>query len=74
MRTKQINPEKLRRSTNMKKSTTYMQRFLIIFIVIAYVLPSLCFQIKSLAHILNTKQTVTTKESKEKGNNSYGYT
>ncbi|MCB2310442.1 beta-lactamase family protein [Clostridium tagluense] len=50
----------------MKKSTTYMQRFLIIFIVIAYVLPSLCFQIKSLAHILSTDQTVKTKESKEK--------
>lgn len=66
MHTKQINPEKLRRSTTLKKSITYMQRFLIIIIIIAYVLPFLCFQIKCLAHILSTKQTVTTTESKEK--------
>ena len=55
MHTKQINPEKLRRSTTMKKSITYMQRLLIIFILIAYVLPFLCFQIKCLAHILSTQ-------------------
>ncbi|MFT5872967.1 MAG: CubicO group peptidase (beta-lactamase class C family) [Clostridium sp.] len=54
----------------MKKSITYMQRFLIIFVLIAYILPSLCFQIKCLTHIVSTTQTVTTKESKQKNSMS----
>ena len=50
----------------MKKPITYMQRFLIVFVLVAYIFPSLCSLIVNLPHILNTQQTVTAKDNKEK--------
>lgn len=50
----------------MKKFINCMQKLLIIFVLVAYIFPILFFPIISLPHILNTEQTVTAKNSKEK--------
>ncbi len=50
----------------MKKLITYMQKFLIIFVLVAYIFPVLCFPLFNLSSILNTQETVTAKNNNEK--------
>lgn len=50
----------------MKKVIAYTQRFLIIFVLIAYIFPYFYSSAAVIYHVFNTTQTVSAKESKEK--------
>lgn len=50
----------------MKKVIAYTQRFLIIFILIAYIFPYFYSSADVIYHVFNTTQTVSAKETKEK--------
>jgi CubicO group peptidase (beta-lactamase class C family) len=50
----------------MKKIITYIRRFIIVFTIVAYVFPILCFPAFSIYHFLNTKQTVAAKDNNQK--------
>lgn len=50
----------------MKKFIAYTQRFLIIFVLIAYIFPYFYSSAAVIYHVFNTTQTVSAKETKEK--------
>ncbi|WP_333861780.1 serine hydrolase domain-containing protein [Clostridium sp.] len=54
----------------MKKAITYIQRFLIIFVIIAYSLPYFCCPISIVYHMLSTKNTTISENKKVKSNTS----